>query len=99
MFTLVGIGMVATAVVFLVLGLVALIRCARAAIPETVRALSSWLSHPDAPTSLRAGHPRDNLGVAEGIARADDHRASGGGATGEGGGAAPARTFRYPPGR
>jgi hypothetical protein len=44
-FTLMGIGMTAMAVVFLVLGLVALIRCDRAAIPETVRALSSWLGH------------------------------------------------------
>jgi hypothetical protein len=44
-FTFIGIGMVAMATVFLVLGLVTLLRCDRDAIPETVRALSFWLRH------------------------------------------------------
>lgn len=51
MFTLIEIGTVAMAIVFLVLGLVALLRCDRAAIPDTVRALSSWLRYSYGPIS------------------------------------------------
>ena len=65
MFTLVEIGMIATAFVFLVLGLVALVRCDRAAIPETVRALSSWLGHrPLIPPLVE--HPRSQPAGDEG---------------------------------
>ena len=55
MFTLIGVGMVAMAIAFMVLGLVALLRCDRAAIPETVRALSSWLRYSYSPISSPTG--------------------------------------------
>ena len=64
MYTLIGIGTVA--VVFLVLGLVALIRCDRADIPETVRALSRLLGHPDNPASLPEHRPQRVTEEAEG---------------------------------
>lgn len=55
-FTLVVIAILAMTFVFLVLGLVALIRCDQAAIPETIRALSSWLGHGTRPVPLPPGH-------------------------------------------
>ena len=65
MFTLIGIGMVAMAFVFLVLGLVALIRCDQAAIPDTVRALSAWLGHRNDLGPLSAEHAHGTPNAAE----------------------------------
>ena len=47
MFSLAGIGLIAFAVVVLVLGAVALIRCERSAILDVLRALSRFVGHPD----------------------------------------------------
>jgi hypothetical protein len=42
----VGLGVVVVAVVFLILGLVALIRCRKEDIPAIVRALATWWRKP-----------------------------------------------------
>jgi hypothetical protein len=65
--TLIGIGVVAAAL--LILGLVALIRCDRAAIPDVLRALSRFVGHPDhqPPRSpVRQARGRRQLGAGTG---------------------------------
>jgi hypothetical protein len=67
----IGIGALALAAVILVLGLVALIRCDRSAIPDVLRALSRFIGHPDHRIPDQPGTPAKPSG-RHAFVRTDD---------------------------
>jgi hypothetical protein len=77
-YSLAGVGLVALAVVILVLGVIALRQCDPEDIPDALRALSRFVGHPDhrppGPPVRRPARERRRLGAGTGPPRRQDSR-------------------------
>jgi hypothetical protein len=77
-YSFVGVGFIALAIVILILGVIALRRCPPEDIADVIRALSRFVGHPDHPAtspSVKPVRERRQLGAGTGPPRRQDsHR-------------------------